>query len=334
MNVKLLIDGIMRQTTVLIAQLSTAAGSRAPLSRFTDEVFLGLARELESQGVTKRVVADMFGLALRSYQRKMQRITEGATLKDRSLWEAVVEFVTDEHPTRARILQRFASDGEKEVIAVLADLVGSGLIFTTGKGRSAVYGPTLDEYRQMVLREHDQESVENWLWLMVFRGELTTASEARQLPGADPALVDRALHELTASSRLHRDGDRLSSNNLVVPLGSEQGIETAVLDHFRTVAVAIAKKLTSGTAVASADDETGGSTLTYTITPGHPFEGEVRSLLRITRQRAQALWDDVAAYNERHPPELARATRMSFYVGQVAETLEEEPDMPATPATQ
>src|SRR5690606_2394810 len=138
MNVKLLIDGIVRQTTVLIAQLSTAAGSRSPLSRVTDEVFLSLAREIEAQGVRRHVVADMFGMALRSYQKKMQRLIEGNTQRDKTLWEAVLAFVSAEHPTRSRVLERFSLDGEKEVIAVLTDLVRSGLVFTTGSGRSAV----------------------------------------------------------------------------------------------------------------------------------------------------------------------------------------------------
>jgi hypothetical protein len=36
-NGKLLIDAIMRQTTVLVAQLSTAAGIRAPFAHVADD---------------------------------------------------------------------------------------------------------------------------------------------------------------------------------------------------------------------------------------------------------------------------------------------------------
>lgn len=39
MDIKLLTDAIIRQTTVLIAQLSTNAGIRAPLAHLADEVF-------------------------------------------------------------------------------------------------------------------------------------------------------------------------------------------------------------------------------------------------------------------------------------------------------
>ncbi len=49
MNLRLLIDGIVRQTTVLVAQLSTTSGVRSPLAQIADQVFLQLTQELESQ---------------------------------------------------------------------------------------------------------------------------------------------------------------------------------------------------------------------------------------------------------------------------------------------
>jgi hypothetical protein len=52
-DLKLLIDGIVRQTTILIAQLSTSAGARAPLSHVADQVFVELAQEIEAQGVRR-----------------------------------------------------------------------------------------------------------------------------------------------------------------------------------------------------------------------------------------------------------------------------------------
>lgn len=325
MNVKLLIDGIVRQTTVLLAQLSTTAGSRAPLARVTDEVFRNLARELEAQGVGRPVVADMFGMALRSYQRKVQRLAESATQRDRTLWEAVLEFVQEERPTRTRVLERFAHDGEKEVVSVLTDLVKTGLVFTTGSGRNAVYVPTQEDVRKAVMRDHDRESIENWLWLMVFRGEVRTKEDAHLSLACEPTLVEEAIDELIATGRLRWHGDHLKSSNLVIPLGAEQGWETAVLDHFRTVAVAIAKKVSAAGGATSDDDDTGGSTFTFTVCEGHPYEQDVNALLRTTRRNAQALWDAVAQHNRQHPIGAERARRVSFYLGQVVEELEAKP---------
>jgi predicted acetyltransferase len=50
---------------------------------------LSLVRELERQGIGQKVIADMFGLALRSYQQKVQRLSESATDRGLTLWEAV-----------------------------------------------------------------------------------------------------------------------------------------------------------------------------------------------------------------------------------------------------
>ena len=91
MNAQLLIDSIVRQTTVLLAQLATSRGLRAPLAHIADQVFLDLANEVERQGLSRKVSADMFGLALRSYRRRIQRLSESSTDRGRSLWEAVLD---------------------------------------------------------------------------------------------------------------------------------------------------------------------------------------------------------------------------------------------------
>jgi hypothetical protein len=61
MNTAVLIDAIVRLTTVLIAGLATASGQRTPLSRVADQVFADLVRELSDQGLGQKVIADMFG---------------------------------------------------------------------------------------------------------------------------------------------------------------------------------------------------------------------------------------------------------------------------------
>lgn len=319
MNLKLLIDGIVRQTTVLIAQLSTASGVRAPLSHVADQVFYELAREIEAQGVRRQVVADMFGLAMRSYQKKMQRLTESATQRDRSLWEVMFEFIAEHTPTRARIVQRFAHDAERDVAAVLNDLVRSGLVYATGSGEATVYGATPGPVRNAVQREHDHDSLCNLVWLLVFRGEATTETEIQTLLALSAEPVKRITDELVASGRLRRRGETLLSSNLVLPLGAEQGWEVAILDHFRAMAVAIAGKVRAGFQPGAHDDTLGGSTFTFTVTGDHPHADEVYALLRSTRVRAQALWDRVAAYNEARPPAESEQIRVSFYAGQSVE---------------
>lgn len=324
MNLRLVIDGIVRQTTVLIAQLSTTSGLRSPLAHVADQVFLELAREIEAQGVRRPVAADMFGLALRSYQKKVQRLTESATFRERTLWEAVLEFVEKEQPTRAGILARFHADGEREVGSVLGDLLRSGLVFTTGAGDGAIYGLTANAVREQIQKQQDLESIANLAWVKVFRREATRREELGALLPVDADLVARAVDELVASGRLEEIHGELHSTNFVLPLGSDLGWEAALLDHFRAVAVAIATKVRSGLRGSDQKDQIGGSTFTFTVTPGHPFADEVHALLQTKRLELQTLWNRVAHYNEEHPPDPEQATRITFYLGQTLEQHESE----------
>src|SRR6478752_6246246 len=118
MTIELLIHAIVRQTTILIAQLATSGGGRAPLAQVANQVFLDLVRELERQGVSRKVSADMFGVGLRTYRRKIHRLSESSTERGHSLWEIVLEYVkAHELVTRLEILQRFSSDDEPQLRA-------------------------------------------------------------------------------------------------------------------------------------------------------------------------------------------------------------------------
>jgi hypothetical protein len=135
-----LIDAIIRQTTVLIARLSTDSGLRAPLRHVADRLFLDLVTELEGQGVGRKVVADMFGLALRSYQQKVQRLQESSTAHGATLWEGVLEYIqTHETATRAEVLAHFSDHDSATVRGVLSDLVSSALVYRTGSGDATLF---------------------------------------------------------------------------------------------------------------------------------------------------------------------------------------------------
>src|ERR1041384_1380691 len=108
MSVQVLIDSIVRQVTVLIAQLATSGGIRAPLAHVANQVFLELANELEAQGVSRKVSADMFGMALRAYVRKVQRLSESSTERGRTLWEAVYGYLSQHRVvTRKELSERY-----------------------------------------------------------------------------------------------------------------------------------------------------------------------------------------------------------------------------------
>jgi hypothetical protein len=319
MDVKILIDAIVRQTTVLIAQLSTTAGIRAPLAHIADQVFLELASEIETQGVSRKVAADMFGLALRSYQKKVQRLTESATVRDRTLWEATLEFLTEQGSvSRERVFKRFRHDSEADVAAVLNDLVGQGLVYSTGKGPTAVVGLSSEADRGRVAQSDRQESIAAMVWLALYQRPASARELATNL-GLDTTAVRAAVDLLIAEGRVRDTQGVLSAETFLVPVGAERGWEAAVFDHFSAVANAIASKLRRGTPRSEADDVVGGATLTFKLVDGHPLEKEVLGLLQRVRRDVNDLWARVAAHDEKYPTTNKETTKVTFYFGQNVE---------------
>lgn len=323
MHVKLLIDDIVRQTTILIAQLSTAAGVRAPLSSLADQVFIELARELEGQGVRRTVVADMFGLALRSYQIKFQRLSEVAPAQP-STWQELHALLNQRAHSRAELVRALRPADPADITAVLNDLVGSGLAYVSGRGANAVYGltPETDRLHQTQLEEH--HALTHLIWQLVATGRCTTRAQLGKQLHVDPSAMAEALEALLLDGRVVAEGEELRAKTLDIPVGAEQGWEAAVSDHFRAVATAIAAKLRHGR--SEKGDRVGGATLSFTVHSDHPHESRVYGLLERTRGELEALWAEVSEWNAKHPPP-QDAPKVTFYFGQHV-TSDEQSDVP------
>jgi hypothetical protein len=337
MHARILIERIVRQTTVLIAQLSTAAGIRAPLANIADQVFVELSREIEAQGVARKVAADMFGLALRTYQRKVQRLTESATQSNSTLWEAVFQHVRENDGiSRARLTRRFARDDVEQVAAVINDLVASGLLYSTGSGASTLYRALSAEERRAAADADELEAIAGLLWLTIYRASGLSGDELAAQLKLDPERMQRGLAQLVADGRIEPSAEqpaRYTARAFLIPLGAEHGWEAAVCDHFTAMASAIASKLARGAARSAVQDEVGGATYAFDLHAGHPHRERVRALLREERARLSALWDEVHAFNLAHPVAEAQKARVTFYFGQhvieadelaAAESLEEQ----------
>jgi hypothetical protein len=328
-NVQLLIDAIVRQTTVLIAQLATRGGVRAPLAHLANQVFLELARELEAQGVSRKVSADMFGLALRSYQRKLRRLEESCTFRGRSLWEAVYASVPAERAvSQAELLDKFRADDATLVRGVLNDLAESGLVFKTGQGPVTRY--RLAEAETTATPEAAPETgLDELVWALVFReGPISQNALAEAFPGVGKRL-EPVLTRLESAGRVtrlvaeHEASPHFAAASFVVPAGAPQGWEASVYDHFHSVVKTICTKLEQG-AVSHLRDRVGGSTYTFEVWPGHPYEAEVMATLEEFRARNSALRTKVRAHNEGQALP-ATYQRVVIYAGQcVTETSEEK----------
>jgi hypothetical protein len=226
MNARLLIHAVVRQTTVLIATLATSSGQRAQLAAVANAVFGDLVRELREQGLGNKVIADMFGMALRTYHRKVARMSGSRTLQGRSLWEAVLGHIQQHGPlTRSELALRFARDDEATLHSVVADLISSGLVGCEGDGDTA---------RLQALRV-EPESGSGGLDALVLvtlhrAGPLTAAGLAQFVPAPTEAL-DAALQRLIAERLVMQHGDAYGCETCVIQFGEAAGWEAAVLDR-------------------------------------------------------------------------------------------------------
>jgi len=321
-NAQILIDSIVRQTMVLIAQLSTADGVRSPLTHVADEVFVGLVKELERQKLGKKVIADMFGLALRSYQQKVQRLSESATTRGVTLWGALHAFLADHAPaTRADVLAHFKHDEEGTVRGILNDLVESGLVRRNGRGKETSYRTaTPEELEELGAGEttDSEETNATLVWVHVYPQSPIRKDDLQKLVPLPEAAFEVALSRLAADERIRLedrpDGVYCMTDRCLIPVGQAAGWEAAIIDHHRAVLRALAGKVVSGKHVSAAADEVGGTTLSFDLWPGHPRERDVRQLLAMVRRQILPLWEEVSAYNKDNRP--AETYAVSFYCGQ------------------
>jgi hypothetical protein len=317
MNIKLLVDAIVQQTTVLIAQLSTNAGVRAPLAHLADQVFLSLSREIEAQGVGRKVVADMFGLALRGYQKKTQRAAGSASVQGKTLFEAILEYVERERGvSRSGLLHRFRNDNDREVIGVVNDLVHSGLLYSTGNGSDTLYGVTSEAERQRLTRQSDKTALANMALGAVYRCPGITQEELRSRLNVDMEQLDLALTGLRADGHITRDRERLTAPTFQIPIGAEHGWEAAVFDHFQAVATAIGNKVQLRDRQDPNSALIGGTTLRFEVSRRHPNLQRVLGLLAQVRALTDDVWAQVSATNGNDPPNDDERLNVTFYFGQ------------------
>lgn len=320
MNVRVLIDTIVRQTTVLIADLATAGGIRAPLSRVANQVFLNLVQELEAQGLGRKVVADMFGLALRSYQVKVRRLEASATESEQSLWEAIFDFIhASGEVTRREVLDRFLYDDEPSVRGILRDQVESRLIYTSGRGIDAVYRAARDDERRGGLASPEGETANALIWVTVYREGPVTAQEVAAGLGLPVDTVETGLTALVEDGRVQLadpEERTYQSRSVLIPVDEAVGWEAALFDHFQALVTAISAKLRSGKHASKHKHLIGGATYSFDVWPGHPHEGQVTSLLSETREKASDLMRQVTAWNDSATSPEGGCRKVTFYFGQ------------------
>lgn len=329
MNVSVLIDLIVQQTTVLIAEMATSAGLRAPLSQVANQVFLGLVQELERQGVTQRVIADMFGVALRTYQRKVSRLTEATGESSVSLWEAVLSYLRDNSlVTKAKVLTHFYRDDEAMVRSVLRDLVDTGLVFSSGSGENMVFRAVSDDELDAVTTAESHMGLGALITVLTYRYGAMTLGELNARLAVDEGTLLEVLEALVESGELdalpvddasEAKAVRYRASEFKISLGDTgERWAAAFFDHYQALVTTLIQKsklIAEQQRTGRADTTIGGSTYTFELWDGHPEAATIRGLLDRARDMA-ADARALASTNGEPPSDATNVERLTFYVGQ------------------
>ncbi len=322
MEIGTLIDAIVRQTTVLIAQLATSGGERPQLTNTANQLFVDLVKALREQGLGNKAIADMFGMALRTYHAKLQRLNESQTVRGRTLWQAVFEHVQLRGPClRTEILERFAHDDAVTVRSVLRDLVDSSMLYRTGRGDRVRYEVSTD------VDESDSDAAERLAHLVCMAVHRLAPATCEDVSNAVSLTADRiapALESLVREGRIRQvpatdEHPRFDGNGCVLPLGSTKGWEAAVFDHYQAMVSTLCAKLEQGRPAAGADDLLGGSTFGFRVWAEHPHYAEVTTFLQRFRSEGALLRAKVAAHNHSHSAP-NDTTRVVIYGGQLIQS--------------
>ena len=315
-----LIDAVVRQTTVLIASLATAAGQRATLARVANQVFADLVSELKQQGLGNKVIADMFGLALRTYHKKVARLSESQSFRGQSIWEAVLGLVAQQGTLlRADVLARFGADEEAVVRGVLSDLVDNGLLFRTGMGDRTSYRAARPD--ELPALPDKGEVVAQLVLVALHQHGPATLPECAERVAMDELELSQVLATLVEDGRAQRSGQgattRYRCDHVLIGYHDPNGWQAAVYDHYQALVGALCHKLQLSLTHATPDEHVGGSTYTFDVWHGHAYEHEALGLLAKLRRDADTLRQRIEAYNRDHgsPPDDQRF-RVVAYVGQ------------------
>lgn len=322
-----LIDAIVRQTTILLSALATASGTRAPLAHVANQVFTDLVQSLKQAGLGNKVIADMFGLTLRTYHAKVARLAESRTDRGHILWSAVLTYIAEQGPLqRAQILNRFRHDDQALVKGVLHDLVASSLVYRSGRGELITYRAVDESEMRSAAPVRDDDALANMLVVSLARGGPANLDQLVERIPLEPGHAHGLLETLVAQGRIGRTDDgRYSCDGFLLDFHDRTGWEAAVFDHYSAMVTSLCVKLRGQTVEARRDDALGGSTYGFDVWSGHPHEAEALGFLSEVRTRAVALRSKVDGYNSAHPqPAGAIERRVIAYVGQTV--IEDETD--------
>lgn len=325
-NVRILMNMLVREMGIFVSHLATYNGERKPLAHSLDLMFLTIAEELDRQGISRKVAADMFEMVLRSYQRKIKRLEVRINDHDAfTIWKELYEKIYEEEEAeREQLLATYKGDRVAIVKSALKELVEAGLLDSKTRGGATYYTPS----EGMIEHESAYQDRLYWLvWVSVCRGQILAYEElVEQMEplGFSTGELDAILEQLCAHGRIERqlpdgpDGQVFYISSVCV-IAPEQsfGWEAGLFDHIRTVLSSITRKMKWMRDGVKAPGVLGGSTYGFDLWEGHPYEEQILALLAKHRGEFSALRGEIDRFNADQPALSEELMyRVIFYFGQ------------------
>lgn len=321
MSERVLFRVLVSQSARLIARIITLTNARPNLAHLQEDFFYELSVHLQNYGVPRRVAADMFGLAMRSYLRRIKKYND--ELSDRehqlSLWQIVYSKISESPDIqRQKLLDSFSFSHRDSVCSVLKHLCEAGLV--TEHRRDGVISYSA---RERDANELDVDEVAQYLWVMIFVHDESSFPHEQLLDEAiplfgeqmvsagldlliDDGCVDKLLHDGTCSYSTVRSNPEQPFGWLV-----------AISIHLDSVFEAVITKLTMMQSEADLDADVRGGTWTFKLRGDHPFKDRVSHLFDGYQKNVKELFASVHQYNESHPDhDDSDEYQVDFYMGQ------------------
>ncbi len=308
-----LIDALVRQSMVMVARLATTGGIRSPLAHLADQVFGDVTAALRTQGVKHAVIADMFGLGLRTYHAKVKRLDLATTSSSKTIWQAVVDYVLEQKiVTRGALLQRFRQEDPLAVLGIVNDLTRSGWLYRKGEETQTVY--RVAEGEDLIKTAPDEaEGLQSLVWILVRQhGPISKDELATKLPSVAASTLEDALDKLVSRGNIDQQGSALTSKNFLITEGEEAKWAGAVVHHYQAVINTICARAESGS-----EGRCHGSTYKYEVWEEHPLASELTELIAEMRRRASDLRRRIDDYNRTQNKEVTR--KLTLYTGHYEE---------------
>ncbi len=308
LDTRVLMEVMLERFGETLGALATAGGRRESLARAEGLLFLHTTEALRRQGLSAKVLTDLFGFAsLTSLRRKLRKIREARLDDTRSLRQFILGRVAERGATRASLLAELETRDSAIVRGLIRDLMAEGVLQESG-------AEGLELARATPEADLSAAALEQLVHVLV--GERSrTEAELEQCLGVSRERVTAAAERLVSLGVAERHGESLRSGTSwdLFPAYETDAATTGLMHHFHGVCRAIVGTVRKWDEFESPAGLVPPAviTATFEVTADDPLRAELLG----AHERFCA---EIRALYERHQAEGATGactTRITLYAG-------------------